>query len=66
MPRPGPKRPLVGMRLSDDGRKYIEQLAAQETDGNLSEMIRKLLAEAVAVRQKTGRVELARIIEEKQ
>lgn len=52
MPRPGPRRPLVGVRLSDEGRKYIEQLAAVETDGNLSEMIRKLLAEAVAARQK--------------
>lgn len=51
MPRPGPRRPLVGVRLSDEDRKHIEQLAGQEADGNLSEMIRRLLSEAVAARQ---------------
>jgi hypothetical protein len=51
MPRPGPRRPLVGVRLSDEGRAYIERMAERETDGNLSEMIRKLLGEAVTARR---------------
>jgi len=53
-PRPGPRRPVLGLRLSDEDRKYIEGLAERETDGNLSEMIRRLLAEAVTARQKTA------------
>jgi len=66
MPRPGPRRPLVGIKISEEGRRHIQELADVETDGNLSRMIRKLLAEAVAARQKIGsRVELTRIIEEK-
>ena len=51
MPRPGPRRPLVGIKISEEGRQHIQQLADVETSGNLSEMIRKLLAEAVAARQ---------------
>jgi len=51
-PRPGPRRLYVGVRLSPAGLEAIEKLAAAETDGNLSEMIRKLLAEAVAARQR--------------
>ncbi len=66
MPRPGPRRPLVGIKISEEGRRHIQQLANVETDGNLSEMIRKLLAEAVDAREKHGRAELARILEEKQ
>jgi hypothetical protein len=50
MPRPGPRREYVGVRLSPSGLEAIEKLAAAETEGNLSEMIRKLLGEAVAAR----------------
>jgi metal-responsive CopG/Arc/MetJ family transcriptional regulator len=53
MPRPGPRRPLVNVRLTEEGIAYIDQLAA--TEGvNRSEMIRTLLAEAVTARQKRG------------
>lgn len=52
MPRTGPRRKAVGVKLSDDGRAYIEELAAKEADGNLSEMIRILLKEALAARTK--------------
>ena len=51
MPRPGPRRPLVALRISTEGLAYIDQLAAGEGI-NRSEMIRRLLAEAVAARQK--------------
>jgi hypothetical protein len=51
MPRPGPRRPLIGVKISDEGRQHLQRLADVETDGNLSEMIRKLLSEAVAARQ---------------
>lgn len=52
MPRPGPRRPLVAIRLSTEGLEFIDQLAARETDGNRSEMVRRLLLEAVTARQK--------------
>jgi hypothetical protein len=52
MPRPGPRREPVPLRLSPAGRQAVQELADKETDGNLSEMIRKLLAEAVAARQR--------------
>jgi hypothetical protein len=52
MPRPGPRRPLVGVRLNAEGLAYIDLLAEQETDGNRSEMVRILLGEAVTARQK--------------
>jgi hypothetical protein len=50
MPRPGPRRGLVALKLSAEGRHAVEELAAKETGGNLSEMIRKLLSEAMAAR----------------
>ena len=49
MPRPGP-REYVGIRLSPDELEAVRRFAEQETNGNLSEMIRKLLAEAVKAR----------------
>jgi metal-responsive CopG/Arc/MetJ family transcriptional regulator len=52
MPRPGPRRPLVAIRLSAEGLEFIDQLAEQETEGNRSEMVRRLLLEAVTARQK--------------
>lgn len=51
MPRPGPRRTMVGVKLSEEGIAYIDELAAAEKV-NRSEMIRRLLAEAVAARRK--------------
>lgn len=51
MPRSGPRRPLVAVRLSAEGIAYIDKLAKSE-GVNRSEMIRILLAEAVARRRK--------------
>lgn len=54
MPRPGPRRPLVAIRLSEQGIAHIDQRAAAEglvrDDGepNRSEMIRLMLAYASA------------------
>jgi len=51
MPRPGPRRPIVAVRLSEQGIAAVDKLA--ETEGvNRSEMIRRLLSEAVAARGK--------------
>lgn len=58
MPRPGPRRPYVALRLSQQGLDLIDEWAKAETatetkpEGNRSEMIRKLLGEAIAARQK--------------
>jgi metal-responsive CopG/Arc/MetJ family transcriptional regulator len=49
MPRPGPRRPLVAIRMSDEGIAYVDQLA-EEAGVNRSEMIRTLLKEAIAAR----------------
>lgn len=52
MPRPGPRRPLVAIRLSTDGTGWIDQRAEAEGlvkgDGqpNRSELIRIALAYA--------------------
>lgn len=49
MPRPGPRRPIVAVRLSEAGIQQVDALA--EAEGvNRSEMIRLLLTEAVAAR----------------
>jgi metal-responsive CopG/Arc/MetJ family transcriptional regulator len=47
MPRPGPRRPLVALRLSDQGIEWLDQRAEDE-GVNRSEMIRIALAYAVA------------------
>lgn len=44
MPRPGPRRPLVAIRLSEAGIEHIDQRAAEECGGVRSEMIRRMLA----------------------
>jgi hypothetical protein len=45
-PRPGPRRPIVSIRLAESGVDYIDRLA--EKEGVLrSEMIRLLLAYGV-------------------
>jgi metal-responsive CopG/Arc/MetJ family transcriptional regulator len=54
MPRPGPRRPLVAVRLSTTGLAVIDAMAEQE-GVNRSEMIRTLLAEAVQARQAKAR-----------
>jgi len=46
MPRPGPRRPLVAIRLSEQGIAHIDQRAKDEADGVRSEMIRRMLAYA--------------------
>ncbi|MGH3942493.1 MAG: hypothetical protein ACRDTG_28495 [Pseudonocardiaceae bacterium] len=51
MPRPGPRRQAIAIRLSAEGLAVVKDLAERETGGNLSEMCRKLLSEAVAARQ---------------
>lgn len=49
MPRPGPRRPLVALRLGNEVTATVDRLAEQ--DGvNRSEMIRKLIAEAICAR----------------
>ncbi len=47
-PRPGPRRPLVAIKLSQSGIEHIDQRAEVEADGNRSEMIRRMLAYAAA------------------
>lgn len=47
MPRPGPRRPLVNVRLSEDGIAHLDERAAAE-DLNRSELIRTMLAYASA------------------
>lgn len=45
MPRPGPRRPLIALRLSEQGIGAIDE-RAQERGLNRSEMIRVMLAYA--------------------
>lgn len=58
MPRPGPRRPARTIRLSEDGIAHIEQRAAEEAGGNLSEMIRRMLAYAAGRMPKNWRPRL--------
>jgi len=41
---------LIALRLSPAGHDVIRDMARRETDGNVSEMVRILLREAVAAR----------------
>lgn len=43
MPRPGPRRPLVNVRLSETGIDLVKHRAAKEANGNQSEMLRRML-----------------------
>jgi hypothetical protein len=45
-------RKFVGVRLAPTGRAAIQELADREAGGNLSEMVRRLLSEAVTARRK--------------
>lgn len=56
MPRPGPRREYIGVRLSPEGVAAVRLLADRETGGNLSEMLRKLLSEALAWRAEIGQI----------
>lgn len=47
-------REPLAVRLSANGLAAVKKLAAEETEGNVSMMIRKLLGEALAARQKRG------------
>lgn len=41
------RREYVPVRLGVDGLERVRQLADEETEGNVSQMVRKLLAEAI-------------------
>jgi hypothetical protein len=44
MPKSGPARKSIGIRLADAGRQNLEQRAGEETSGNMSELVRRLIA----------------------
>jgi len=46
MPRPGPRRPLVALKLSEAGIEHVDRRATEEADGNRSEMLRRMIAYA--------------------
>jgi len=48
--RTGPRRPIVAIRLSTEETIHIDEMAASE-HVTRSEMIRRLLAEAIAMRK---------------
>jgi hypothetical protein len=54
MPRPGPRRAIVGIRLKPEAITYIDTLA-QQAGVTRSDMIRTLISEALAARQKRTR-----------
>lgn len=49
-----PIRVPIGVRLNPDQHVKVEALARAETDGNLSLMVRKLISEALALREKAA------------
>lgn len=51
MPRPGPRRRAVPLRLSEEEERPVLEIADIEHDGNESAAIRALIAEAIAARQ---------------
>jgi metal-responsive CopG/Arc/MetJ family transcriptional regulator len=44
MPRPGPRRPQVAVRLADDVIAQVDRRSGAEAAGGRSEMIRRLIA----------------------
>jgi hypothetical protein len=50
MPRPGPVRPPITLRLDPLYYAAVDQFATYETAGNRSEMVRTLLEEALTAR----------------
>lgn len=55
-PRKDPPRPIVGIRIKPDAITLIDQLA-KDAGVTRSEMCRRLLGEALAARQKAGRLD---------
>lgn len=55
MPEGRKPREYVAVRLSPEGLAKVRELAEQETEGNASQMIRKLLGEALAARTNRAR-----------
>ena len=51
MPRPGPHRRPVPLRLSADEEQPVREIAERDHDGNLSAAIRVLLREALNHRE---------------
>jgi hypothetical protein len=43
MPRPGPRRPLIAVRLDEPDREDLQQRADNEAEGNLSELVRRMV-----------------------
>lgn len=55
MPRPGPRRVWMGARLFTPAEhEAIQRLADEQVGGNLSEMIRMLVMEALNARKRSG------------
>lgn len=52
---PKTPREYVAVRLSPAGLQRVRELAAVECEGNVSQMIRKLLGEALAARDRKAR-----------
>ena len=50
-----PAREQIAIRLNTDGLAEVRRLAEEETEGNVSLMIRKLLREAISARQHAKR-----------
>jgi hypothetical protein len=53
MPRPGPRRELVALRLSEEDIDWLDTLATERSESNRSEALRLCLAYA---REKTALV----------
>lgn len=51
MPRPGPRRRAVPLRLSEDEERPVRHVADDEHSGNLSDAIRALIADGLTYRQ---------------
>lgn len=49
--KPKPARQHTAIRLSPEALERVEQLADDETEGNVSAMLRKLLSEALRARE---------------
>jgi hypothetical protein len=45
-------REYVAVRLSPDGLARVREMASTETEGNISQMVRRLLSEAIAARDR--------------
>lgn len=52
MPRPGPRRRPVPLRLSEEEERPVRDLADRKHDGNLSEALRRIIAEWEAQQRK--------------